>query len=781
VNARIHILCLLTAMLFSFIAIGQTDAKQDSVLQLIQLEKVDTVNAIYYITLGELTYQADPDTATYYWKKALEISEENQFANGMAIALGNLGYILNQQGKSEEALAHYLRAEKLALKFKGAGSLGDIYNNIGAYYKRRGDLDSALHYYSKGLESRKEANNKKGISSSYNNIGSLYRTQGDLERATEFYFKSLTIREEIGDKKGISNSLNNIGTIYMDQNDLENALKYLNRSLKIRREIDFKRGVSNVLLNIGKVYSQKGDYEKALQYYNESLTIRQAINYKGGIGDSYTSIGVLYMEQDNLSKARTYLEKGLKIYTELGDIDDMASASLEIARILEKEGDVSGALRLSEQAYKVAFEAKFIKIVQSASEQLSNLYSKKSRYKDALEMHVMFKEISDSLLNQENAKVLAQMDLQHKFDQQMREDSIQQAQKDLEREFKLNQEKQERQKQRELEIREQEEEEARTQIYFTGGIIVVVLLLGLAGVLFSSNRNKQESNKLLSHQNQLIEQKNKDITDSINYASRLQEAILPAPKLVKEYLTESFILFKPKDIVSGDFYWLETAAKNEVLFAAVDCTGHGVPGAMVSVVGANALNRCVNEFSITQPAEILNKLTDLVEATFDKSESEVKDGMDMALCSLNTNTNELQYAGANNPLWVITNDSERHAEFIEAVNGSIFRLTQDDPWAIVEIKANKQPIGKYDDRKPFVNHTIQLQKGDTIYIFSDGYADQFGGSKGKKFKYKQFKELLLANQQKPLEEQRTIINDKFEMWRGDLEQVDDVCIIGVRI
>jgi serine phosphatase RsbU (regulator of sigma subunit) len=294
------------------------------------------------------------------------------------------------------------------------------------------------------------------------------------------------------------------------------------------------------------------------------------------------------------------------------------------------------------------------------------------------------------------------------------------------------------------------------------------------------NRDLKGANQEITYQKEEIEEKNKEITDSIKYAQRIQEAILPPTKLVKTYLQESFVLFKPKDIVSGDFYWLETV-DDHVLFSAVDCTGHGVPGAMVSVVGHNGLNRCVKEFGITQPSKILDKLTDLVEETFEKSESEVKDGMDMAICSLNFQTNELQYAGANNPLWIITKNSERHAEFIEVVNGSIFRLTQDAPLAILEIKANKQPIGKYDDHQPFVNHTIQLQKGDIIYIFSDGYADQFGGSKGKKFKYKQFKEILLSIQDKSMVEQRKLLDETIEEWRGELEQIDDIVIIGVRI
>ena len=258
----------------------------------------------------------------------------------------------------------------------------------------------------------------------------------------------------------------------------------------------------------------------------------------------------------------------------------------------------------------------------------------------------------------------------------------------------------------------------------------------------------------LNEQKEILEEKNKEITDSINYAKRIQSAILPPDKLAKECLPDSFVLYKPKDIVAGDFYWLEQLG-NGVLFAAADCTGHGVPGAMVSVVCNNALNRCVREYGLTITGEILDKTRDIVIQEFEKAEEEVKDGMDIAMCYLEGNS--LSYSGANNPLWI-------------ARNGEI-----------LETKATKQPIGKYGEPKPFQTNQIDLQKGDVIYIFTDGYVDQFGGEKGKKFKAKAFRELLLSLQEKTMREQQKLIDDAFEIWRGEEEQVDDVCVIGVRI
>lgn len=262
----------------------------------------------------------------------------------------------------------------------------------------------------------------------------------------------------------------------------------------------------------------------------------------------------------------------------------------------------------------------------------------------------------------------------------------------------------------------------------------------------------------LHRQKEMVEEKNKEIVDSINYAKRLQQAILPPIDLVKSDLNDSFILFKPKDIVSGDFYWYIKSG-DELLIAVADCTGHGVPGAMVSVVGANGLNRCVKEFGLKQPAQILDKLCDLVIETFEMTDHEVKDGMDIALCAINLKTKKVQFAGANNPLWII----KKNAEDLD------------------EIKADKQPIGKFDYRKNFTNHEFEFQNGDAIYLFSDGYADQFGGPGGKKFKYKTLKDLLLTIHTQKMTDQEIALNEAFMNWKGELEQIDDVCVIGIKL
>lgn len=268
-------------------------------------------------------------------------------------------------------------------------------------------------------------------------------------------------------------------------------------------------------------------------------------------------------------------------------------------------------------------------------------------------------------------------------------------------------------------------------------------------------RQKEE----IERQSEKLEELYKDVTDSIRYAKRLQDSILPQNTLIERLLPDSFVLFKPKDIVSGDFYWF-SETENKVLFSAVDCTGHGVPGAFMSLIGANALNQIINQ-KIDQPAEILNKLNKLSSEALNKSEEgrdKVRDGMDLALCSISKDMSKLEYSGANNPLYIIR-------------DGEI-QVTKADKFAIASFE---------DGEQHYTNHTFELQKGDLVYIFSDGYADQFGGVKGKKFMYSQFRDLLVSIKDKSMKTQKAILDEQIERWRGSFEQVDDILVIGVRI
>jgi len=267
-----------------------------------------------------------------------------------------------------------------------------------------------------------------------------------------------------------------------------------------------------------------------------------------------------------------------------------------------------------------------------------------------------------------------------------------------------------------------------------------------------------------------VEEKNKEIVDSINYAKRIQDALIPPADVLKKMLPNSFVIFKPKDIVSGDFYWASTTtttpkSKDEkpaemVLFSAADCTGHGVPGAFMSVIGLKLFNQSVKQPEVNSPAQALDFLNTEVFTTVNlhsDGENVIRDGMDVAFCAIDKATLKLYFAGANNPVYIVRSKE------------------------LYEIKGDKKPIGSYQSEEHFTDNEYQLEKGDMVYVFSDGYPDQFGGPKGKKLKYSVFKKLLVENSHLPVQEQQNNLEAYFEEWKGDLEQLDDVCVIGVRI
>ena len=686
----------------------------------------------------------------------------------LAGAINNIGYIHKQQGDIVKASEYYHNSLNIYKEIGDKQGIAISYNNIGSIYEHQGDINKALEYYYNSLNIYKEIGRKQGIADIYNNIGLVYEHQGDIPKALKCYLNNLKLYEDIGDKQGIAITYNNIGIIYNKQNDISKALEYYQNALKLYEDIGDKQSAANSYNNIGYIFKEQGDVVNALKYHNKSLTLREEIGDKQGMAYSYNNIGYIYRDQGNIKKALEYYYESLRNYEEIGDKQGIAMIYKNIGDLKFQHGDLLAAKRYGEKGLKLAKELGYPEFISSTSQLLSKVYRNAAKqgqalegcqplqlWSKALEMYELYIISRDSIESEKNQKEVIRQEYKYEYEKQAVADSIAFA-----KEKEISQAQITAQK---AEIRAK-----RNQQYaLYGGLFLVVVFSGFMYNRFKVTEKQkgvievQKEEVELAH-NELSE-KNKEILDSIAYAKRIQTAILPPSKLVKEYLSNSFILYKPKDIVAGDFYWMEHK-DGKVLFAAADCTGHGVPGAMVSVICNNGLNRSVREYNLTDPGKILDKTREIVIQEFEKSEDEVKDGMDIALCTLDVSSSsgayrELQYAGANNPLWIIRNNTTE----------------------IEEIKATKQPIGKYAEPQPYITHTIELQKGDSIYIFSDGYADQFGGEKGKKFKGANFKKLLLSIQHENMEKQKELINEAFENWRGKLEQIDDVCVIGVKV
>lgn len=642
-----------------------------------------------------------------------------------------MGFISPARAQVIDSLEKFL--ENAASDTNKVNALNEIsYENYAV-----GNINKTKDFGMKALILSQKLGFKKGEGTALMRIGMAYHDKGDNPKALEFLLRSLKIRETLGDKLGIAGCLNNIGLVYHNQRDYKKALEYHRKAMLLKAEVGDKKGIANSLNNMGIIYDIWVMYDTALSYHQKALKIREEIADVAGIMNSLVNIGNLHTAKYELNEALVYYERSLAMNKDVGNKSHQSNMYNNIASVYVAQGKLTEAVEYLDESIRLAKEMGSKEHLQIAYNTYSLLYEKKRDFVTALKYYHLYFDVKDSLLNNENSEYIAKMNAE--FENEKKDNEIKLLNVDKEKQEVLMQ------------------TERKKQLITTSSIglgLISVLLFSI--FIYRSNLQKQRANTEISRQKEIIEEKNREVHDSITYAKRIQAAILPPERLLKEVLPEHFILYKPKDIVSGDFYWLEKV-KDRILFAAVDCTGHGVPGAMVSVVGHNALNRCVKEFGLTDPARILDKLTQLVEETFERSENEVKDGMDISLCSLDMTDNKLQWAGANNPLWLLRDGK------------------------IQEIKADKQPIGKFENRKPFTSHTIQLQKDDSIYILTDGYADQFGGPKGKKFKYRQLEEHLLASHQKSMEEQKQILDKAFEDWKAELEQIDDVCIIGVRL
>ncbi len=618
--------------------------------------------------------------------------------------------------------------------------------------------DSTIYLANQALDLSIKLNFLKGQTNSYNNTGNGYFQKADYPKALEYHLLALKIDEKLGNAVGVATRLSNIGNIYLMQGDYDHALDYYLRALNIAEDLKDRYKTAALLINIGSVYSYKKNYPKALDYYFRGLKIAEEFNYKIWQANALRGIGLVYDYQKSYSKALEYYSNVLGIYEELHDDNDIAAILGGIGAIYIEQKKYKEAYSYLYRALHLSDSIGAMIYVQENYNDLSRLYEmstlplpdsvggrslnvEQMRLR-ALYYHKRYIAVRDTLFSEENKKQLVRKEMNFEFE---KKEAASKAEHD-----------------KEMAVAEADKKRQTFVTWsVTGGLLLVIVF---AGFIFRSLRITRKQNIVIEaqkreveQQKKLVEEHQKEIIDSITYAKRLQEAILPPLEYVHKHLPESFILYKPKDIVAGDFYWMEVL-DNIIFIAAADCTGHGVPGAMVSVVCSNALNRTVKEFGLRDTGKILDKVTELVLETFEKSDKDVKDGMDISLLAIHRATGQVYWSGANNALWYIPNNE------------------------VVEITANKQPIGKHDNRKPFTSHVVELPSGSGIfYLFTDGFADQFGGPKGKKFKYKQMEEKLLAVSNMPMKAQKDILDKSFEEWKGKLEQVDDVLIIGIRI
>lgn len=777
----------LTCLINSLFCEAQNMNKIDSLTKVLNstiadTEKVNIMNALAF----EYLYSA-PDKSLTYAKQAFVKSKSISFEKGIGASYNSIGNVSLYSGNYDSALIHYSNSLKIFDSIGEKKLTAMCLNNIGTAYHLKGDYNKTINFYTQSLKIREDLNDKQGASDCMNNMGVVYMDQGNFSKALEYFFKTLPIKKELGDKRGIASILSNIGITYFYKSELSIKTKNedilisidcFKKALQIYIELGNIKGMADCQINLTSKYFYLKKYEESLKFAKDARLNYEKINDKRGISFCYINMADVHTEKKEYSEAIEFLNLSLNIKKEIGEKMGIGECYYKLGKIYLEQKNYSQALKYFYDYLPIAQEMESLEDLRSCYKYLSLIYSNLNNYKKAYDYHVLFKQMQDSLINTDNTKKITQLEMNYQFQQKEREQELIQQQKDAVKRMELK----------------------RQKLFKNAFIIGFFLTLLFSFFIFRSYRLSRkksiilakqkseilEKNAILFHQKEeitsqrdeiekqrdeieiqhhLIEKKNKNITDSILYAQRIQRAILPLDEKLDKILKDYFVFFHPKDIVSGDFYWAEhyTNTKSETisLFAAIDCTGHGVPGAFMSLLGYNGLSQAISENKLIRPSEILDFLSNYIKDILrhHKEDRTVKDGMDLFLCSLNRNTLLLEYAGVHNPAYIVR-------------NGEVLTLKPDthsigDPFS--------------DWFKGYNNHQIALQKNDCIYLFTDGFIDQFGGEGRKKFMKKRFRELLIDIHLLSMSEQKMELEKVFKQWKGDNIQIDDNLIIGVRI
>jgi len=701
---------------------------------------------ILFLLAGPLYFQearADKaDSLRNLVKTAGEDTNKVKWLNELYRAISFIGETRSEQISLLE------KALDLSKKLNFKKGLTYTYNNLGIYYKNLGNSEKALENYQLSQQVAVQINDVKGMARAYNNIGLIYDATANYPEAIKNYMLAMKYGEQSGFTKVVSSAMANTAILYRKQGELDKAEKYFNDALRLFISSKDALGEAYVCANLAGIYKMRKEFDKAEDLNKRAIALEEKLGDESGLAGSYIDMGSLAVDRAQVLKAQhktgeaeleydraiKYFEQAVPIYTRHGEVSGLITAWENTGETYFIMGKYDKALPYCLRSLDSAMKYNYLEQIGTSQKALSLIYEGKKNPDLAYKYYKKYIDTRDSLYNEANSKKIIQSQLQFDYD---KKEAIAQAE----------------QEKKDLAYNEEVKRQKLTIYSVISGLVIVIVF---SFFLYNRFRITKRQNLIIEEQKTVVEEKNREIVDSINYAKYLQDAILPPDKFIKEQFADSFVLFKPKDIVAGDFYWMETSGE-KILIAAADCTGHGVPGAMVSVVCSNALNRSVKEFGIVDPGKILDKVRELVLETFQKSERDVKDGMDISLAVWDKKEGSLKWAGANNPLW-FTSSGE-----------------------VKEIVANKQPIGRTDNPKPFTTHSVPLQKGSSFYLFTDGYADQFGGPKGKKFKYRQLEEMLTSFAGMQMEEQKVALDAKIDDWRGELGQVDDVLVIGIRV
>jgi serine phosphatase RsbU (regulator of sigma subunit) len=636
-------------------------------------------------------------------------------------------------------------------------------NRRGIAYAIKGQNRVAVSVFEEGVRRASAMAPTRRITSMianfHNNLGNVFSGIGDTKNAVKSYRNSLRTMEKLDNKAGIGNSYHNLAVIFAEQKDHATALSYYNQARKNHLAAENKIGYANGTQSIGslysRIYSQTSDkayLDSAKMYLDSAIIYFTELGQKLGLANVYNNLSSIAGKQDQLQVSIEYNEKALELYRAINNATGITTTYSNLAEQYLEVGKVELALSYANEAVEWAKKSDQFTAKKAANQALMLIYRQRGNYKKALEIYEEIVALNDSIVNSEMKSEI----LLNKFEYEMESARLKDSLERLE-ERRIHEQQ--------IELQQVQIENDRVKAIGLYSALAFALLF--TGFVYNRLKISQRQQRVIEnqkieveYQKQIVDHKNQEILDSINYSKRLQEAILPKKVLFEAVFSANFILYKPKDIVSGDFYWLEETPDYYFL-AAADCTGHGVPGAMVSFVCSSALSKSVKEDKLSDCSKILDRTRELVKLHFGRGDSSINDGMDLALIRVSkSNKREIQFSGANNSLWLLRNDE------------------------LIQFKADKQHIGQSSAEYPFTHQEIETDSGDELFLFTDGYPDQFGGpaadEHGKKFKIKRLKEIL-TNESASFHEKESLLNTTFEQWKGNREQTDDVLVIGLRL
>ncbi len=703
---RSAFLFLAFAMLFPLLIAAKKNNKADSLIAVIGSQKHDSIRLKAIEKLCNISIGNEPEIVFKYGKLGLEIATK-----------------LNDQKK-----------------------IANIYSFIGTTFKNQNQLDTSEKCHQVALEVYKRISDQKGISRALNNLGIIEKQRSNYTKALEYYFLSLQPLTREEHKIEMAQTYGNIGVVFKHLKNFPKAEEYIKLSLELYSEAKDSSRMASALHNLGSLYRSLKKYDEA----KKTLLLALECNLKGNnkdlqnLSNIYSSLASVCLTEKEYKEGIEYYDKSIEIAIKQKNMGHVAICYGNKAKAYQELKQPEKVKEYLDKEYAIIINMEEPRLLLDYYEDYATYFSSIQDYRSAYKYSLKFKSLNDSLFSGDLSAQISDMEKKLQTEKKQKEIELLKKNESI----------------RSLELKRQ-----KIITYGLGAFMLVIVVLSF--FIYKNLREKKKANHLLEIKNSevnsqkiIIEEKNKDIIDSIKYAERLQKTILPPAKVINDLLNEAYVYFLPKDIVSGDFYWIEKT-KAGVLFAAIDCTGHGVPGAMMSIVGNNLLNKIVKERGITEPETILNELVNELFLALRQDTDEIKanDGMDITICHFHPDTLKLEFAGAFNPL-IIIRDQE-----------------------LLEFKTDKFSIGKYAYEYKFTysRQDVQLQKNDMVYLSTDGYPDQFGGNKGKKLMRKNFHVLLKQIAHLDKENQALKLEETFLEWKGNFEQVDDVTVFGFRV